>query len=104
MEDEIEDYFNNHTLPMINEIGDVAKNVTQNWNMTFTMPEEAPAADPVPALALASTYVEPQPVAQESNGMVYAGVAFGVVAVLAAGALFKNCRSQKVNPNQEALL
>lgn len=92
-------FFGNYTLPLMNEIGDTVKNASETANITFSYPEAEPL--PIPNLVLASTYVEP---AQESNGIAYAGVAFGVIAVLAAGALYKNCRSQKVNSNQEALL
>ena len=89
----MEEYFNNHTLPLINEIGDAAKAV--NDTMTIT--------EVFPTVALADI-VEPQPAAQESNSIAYAGAAFGVIAVLAAGAIYKSCRSQKTNSNQESLL
>ena len=90
-------FFGNHTLPLMNEIGDTIKNASETANITYSYPE----TEASPSLVLASTYVEP---AQESNGIAYAGVAFGVIAVLAAGALYKNCRSKKVNSNEEALL
>jgi hypothetical protein len=98
----LEWYFENNTLPILNDIGGVVKKVNDTMNVTFTFANETEGLQ-VP-LALASTYVEPQPAAQESNGLVYAGVAFGVVAILAAGALIKNCRTQKANSNQEYLL
>ena len=89
----IENYMANNTMPLINEIGDNAKEInatkTVNWIFNDT-----------PAISLAD-YVEPQP--QESNNMAYAGAAFGVIAVVAAGAIYKNMR-RKANSNEESLL
>lgn len=65
-------------------------------NDTMKVTEIYPATA---TLALAD-YVEP---AQESNSIAYAGAAFGVVAVLAAGAIYKNFRNKK-NSNEESLL
>ena len=36
--------------------------------------------------------------------MAYAGAAFGVIAVVAAGAIYKNFRNKKSNSNEESLL
>ena len=93
----LEDYFANYTMPIIDQLGDVAKRISQEVQVTPVFNET------VAPLALAEI-VEPQPVAQESNNMAYAGAAFGVVALFAAGAIYKKCRSSKVNSNQESLL
>lgn len=90
----VEDYIANFTMPLINELGDQAKaiNATKTVNWIF---------NDTPAISLAD-YVEPQP--QESNSMAYAGAAFGVIAVVAAGAIYKNFRNKKNNSNEESLL
>merc|ERR1712051_594154 len=93
----VEDYFENNTMPIINDLGDIAKRI----NDTMTVTEVFPT--PAPAVALADV-AEPQPVAKESNNMAISGAAFGVVALMAAGAIYKRCRSNKTNSNQESLL
>ena len=54
------------------------------------------------ALNLSAKVAEAPP-AEESNSSAYAGVAFGLVAAIAAGALYRN-RNKKINANQERLL
>ena len=89
----MEDYFANNTMPILNDLGDIAKRI--NDTMTVT---------PVfPAIALADV-VEPRPAAQESNSIAFSGAAFGVIAVLAAGAIYKSIRTRKTNSNEESLL
>jgi hypothetical protein len=92
---EMEDYFEEHTMPILNDLGDIAKRI----NDTMTVTEVFPTA----AIALADI-VEPQPAAQESNNLAYSGAAFGVIAVLAVGAIYKSCRTRKTNSNEESLL
>ena len=90
---EMEDYFNNHTMPILNDLGDIAKRINDTMTVTPVFPA---------AIALADV-VEPQPVAQESNSLAYSGAAFGVIAVLAAGAIYKRV-TKKTNSNEESLL
>ena len=82
-------------MPLINELGDAAKAINATKTIEFIFDESTPA------ISLAD-YVEPQP--QESNSMAYAGAAFGVIAVVAAGAIYKNFRNKKSNSNEESLL
>ena len=90
---EMEDYFNNHTMPILNDLGDIAKRINDTMTVTPVFPA---------AIALADV-AEPQPVAQESNSLAYSGAAFGVIAVLAAGAIYKRV-TKKTNSNEESLL
>lgn len=83
----------NYTAPLINELGNAAKKINDTKTVNWIYND-------APAISLAD-YVEPQP--QESNSMAYAGAAFGVIAVVAAGAIYKNFRNKK-NSNEESLL
>ena len=76
----------NDTANFINGIADEVKNITETADVTFS---------------LASDYMEPQPASNNSN--YYAGAAFGVIALIAGGALVSNC-NKKINPNSEPLL
>ena len=91
----VEDYFENNTMPIINDLGDIAKRINDTMTVTEVFP--------TPAVALADV-AEPQPVAKESNNMAISGAAFGVVALMAAGAIYKRFRSNKTNSNEESLL
>ena len=82
-------------MPIIDDLGDKAKRINATKTIEWIFDQ------PTPAISLAD-YVEPQP--QESNSMAYAGAAFGVIAVVAAGAIYKNFRNKKSNSNEESLL
>ena len=55
------------------------------------------------ALALA-TVVEEVPESSSNNRNAYAGAAFGVIGVIAAGALIANCNKKRTAANEEPLL
>ena len=54
-------------------------------------------------LALASK-IEEVNAQEESRSNIYAGVAFGIIGAIVAGALVKNCNNKRINANQEPLL
>ena len=85
------------------EVGALVDGASRAQNIV--MQEAAPVVTPVfPAAIALADIVEPQPAAQESNSLAYSGAAFGVIAVLAAGAIYKSCRTRKTYSNEESLL
>lgn len=74
--------------------------IDRNHKLTVKRSE---SIGPDQGLALASK-VEEVNTQEESNNSIYAGVAFGVIGAIAAGALINNCSKKRINPKEEPLL
>ena len=70
---------------LLNQVGDDIKNVTDSFVITLAKKQREQAA-------------------ASSNAGVYAGVSFGVIGLVAAGAMFAACNKKRVANNEEALL
>ena len=71
---------------------------TEEWNAAVAAAESADSEE----LILAAQVTEAPP-AEEPHSAAYAGAAFGIVAAIAAGSLYRKC-NKKINANEEPLL